>query len=1096
MAEKNEGTKRCDSEKVQEVFTISFHTEESQPVSVIVPDESESPRDFEEAIEATGYGLYNVLLLLAALPGAWANLFDTTAISYVLPTAECDLKMTLFQKGLLNAAIYAGMFTAAFPWGVLADTKGRKTLLMIGYLADCICNVLSSMSQSFYVMLAFKFLSGCIMSGPFAVNMTYLAEFHGAKYRSKMLLWARLFPSLGSIVLPGLAWMILPQSWSFVLFDGVFVYNSWRIFILICSLPAFLGFLALFFFPESPRFLISQGRNDEAMKVFKKMYTMNTGKPPETFPVKELYLETQKKQTECTLDQSSMSVWEKTRSGWSQIKPLFCKPYVSQFVLMTTIQFGGLLGMNTLRLWMPQLFTLMENFNYENRDDNLGPATLCEMLTSPEPLNATNSEEFNSTIGNACVIAPIHSRVYINSIILAVTTVLGCTLAGSLVNLVGKKNLLLLVYIAPAACSFSLNWSPSSDVTLAIFSIYLMFTSIAVTSIISFTVDLMPTSLRATAVSLTMSIGRIGSMIGNLLFPLLLSTGCMVPFIFVGGFLLVCFVLSIFIPKPPEKLIASSNLYLIIHVNDTIVITELQCSGELNTLHEFDEAIEATGYGLFNVLLILAILPGAWANFFDTTVMSYVLPIAECDLQITPFQKGMLNAAVYAGMFTAAFPWGVLADTKGRRLLLMVGYSCDCICNILSSMSQSFYVLLTFKFLSGCIMSGPYAVNMTYLAEFHSGKYRSKVVLWARLFPSLGSIALPGLAWIIIPQPWSFTLFNGMFVYNSWRIFILICSMPALLGFIALLFLPESPRFLMSQGRNEEAIKVFQRIYAMNTGKSPEKFPVKALRRDDHRQKTEAADNPRRVSVWEQIRNGAAQVKPLFQKPYFYRFLLIVTIQFGGLLSLNTVRLWMPQLFTLMEDFEHRKSNGDFGPSTLCNMISTPSNANSTKYDEFNSTLPITCTVVPVYSKVYINSMILAITIVIACSLAGSFVNRIGKRNLLLVAFLIPAVCAFSLNWSPNSDVTLTLLAIYMASGNISITTIISFTVELMPTTLRATAVTLTMAAGRIGAMFGNLLFPLLLSVGCMAPFIFVGGFLLACFILSIFIPKPPSRLT
>ncbi|XP_046606913.1 synaptic vesicle glycoprotein 2B-like isoform X1 [Neodiprion virginianus] len=518
-------------------------------------------------------------------------------------------------------------------------------------------------------------------------------------------------------------------------------------------------------------------------------------------------------------------------------------------------------------------------------------------------------------------------------------------------------------------------------------------------------------------------------------------------------------------------------------------------SNELNIPHDFDEAIEATGYGLFNVLLILAILPGAWANFFDTTVMSYVLPVAECDLQITFFQKGMLNAAVFAGMFTAAFPWGVLADTKGRRTLLRLGYCCDCICNILCSMSQNFYVLLTFKFLSGCIMSGPYAVNMTYLAEFHSGKYRSKVVLWARLFPSLGSIVLPGLAWIVIPQPWSFTLFNGTFVYNSWRIFILICSMPALLGFIILRFLPESPRFLMSQGRSEEAMEVFRRIYAMNTGKAPETFPVKALRQDDPKRKTEAVDTSRRASVWEKIRNGGAQVMPLFQKPHFCHFLLIITIQFGGLLSLNTLRLWMPQLFTLMEDFKHKKHNVGIGRPTLCNMISTPSNSNFTTYDEINSTMAKTCDVVPVYSRVYINSIILAITIAIACSIAGSLVNRIGKKNLLLVAFLIPAVCAFLLNWSPNSDATLTLLAIYMASGNVSVTTIISFTVDLMPTTLRATAVTLAMAAGRIGAMFGNLLFPLLLSTGCMAPFIFVGGFLLACFSLSIFIPKPPSRL-
>lgn len=58
--------------------------------------------------KSSGYGLFNYFILLALLPGAWTNSFDTTAIAYVLTSAECDLKLTLNQKGMLNAAIYAG----------------------------------------------------------------------------------------------------------------------------------------------------------------------------------------------------------------------------------------------------------------------------------------------------------------------------------------------------------------------------------------------------------------------------------------------------------------------------------------------------------------------------------------------------------------------------------------------------------------------------------------------------------------------------------------------------------------------------------------------------------------------------------------------------------------------------------------------------------------------------------------------------------------------------------------------------------------------------------------------------------------------------
>lgn len=40
------------------------------------------------------------------------------------------------------------------------------------------------------------------------------------------------------------------------------------------------------------------------------------------------------------------------------------------------------------------------------------------------------------------------------------------------------------------------------------------------------------------------------------------------------------------------------------------------------------------------------------------------------------------------------------------------------------------------------------------------------------------------------------------------------------------MFLPESPKFLMTVGRNKEALEVFQKVYTLNTGKSKEDFPV------------------------------------------------------------------------------------------------------------------------------------------------------------------------------------------------------------------------------------------------------------------------------
>lgn len=64
--------------------------------------------DFETAIESTGYGKFNYMLLLIALPCCCSSVFETTSMSLILPSAECELKLTLFHKGVLNAVTYGG----------------------------------------------------------------------------------------------------------------------------------------------------------------------------------------------------------------------------------------------------------------------------------------------------------------------------------------------------------------------------------------------------------------------------------------------------------------------------------------------------------------------------------------------------------------------------------------------------------------------------------------------------------------------------------------------------------------------------------------------------------------------------------------------------------------------------------------------------------------------------------------------------------------------------------------------------------------------------------------------------------------------------
>ncbi|XP_026824630.1 synaptic vesicle glycoprotein 2C isoform X1 [Ooceraea biroi] len=513
--------------------------------------EDSGPADFERAIVAAGYGKFNYLLLLAVLPASFSSIFSSSTMSYVLPSAECDLKLTMFDKGLLNSMAFAGMISTAFFWGFMADTFGRRKLMFYGYFVTGLLSLATSFSHTSWLLIIFKFLDGVIISGPYAALMSYLAEIHDEVHRSRSYMWLGVFFSLGNISLPCIAWLIIPKKWDITFLSDTMEINSWRVFLAICSLPEFLACAALFAFPESPRFLILKGRHDEALNVFKRIYSLNTGKDPDTYPIKSL-------QDEYSIKSSGETLRDKLHTSCKQIKPLFLPPNVFKLILISMIQLGATIGSNSLRLWMPQLFAMIESYKSnlmkgDNRVSGL-QSSFCYMLGQEKAY--VNRTHYNETINNVtatCVPAELNSRVFINSIVIAVTGVIGYTLAGTLITVVGKKKLMAICFLVAAACCGSLYWAEDTNGILGLSSVFVAMSSIGGATVINLIVDNFPTCLRTMAVSTTMMMGRIGAVIGNLLFPILFDLSCLGPFIMIGSASLVSALLVVVVPrKKPE----------------------------------------------------------------------------------------------------------------------------------------------------------------------------------------------------------------------------------------------------------------------------------------------------------------------------------------------------------------------------------------------------------------------------------------------------------------------------------------------------------------------------------------------------------------
>lgn len=167
----------------------------------------------------------------------------------------------------------------------------------------------------------------------------------------------------------------------------------------------------------------------------------------------------------------------------------------------------------------------------------------------------------------------------------------------------------------------------------------------------------------------------------------------------------------------------------------------------------------------------------------------------------------------------------------------------------------------------------------SYFAEFQPKSKRGSMLSFMAAFWTLGNLFVAGLAWWIIPSNIGIT--TQGFNYNAWRIFLLICALPSFIVAALLFLLPESPKFLLSKGRNEEAMEIFRNIYHINTGNNKDNYPVKHLIIDDTIDKEIEAFKP---SVLDKCKNVVSDVmsnsKQLFVTPILRFTLISITINF------------------------------------------------------------------------------------------------------------------------------------------------------------------------------------------------------------------------
>jgi len=538
---------------------------ENQNTPLIPSDASNDEREeksYEALLNHIGFGKFHVLLLLVC---GWANASDAVEIlcvSFILPSAECELQLSAEGKGVLTAVIFVGMMFGGYLWGSIGDSIGRRSTLVSSLLLNSLGGLLSAFAGSFEFFTFSRFLSGLGVGGSIPVVWSYFAEFQIARNRGTMLSLLACSWMVGNIITACLAWVLIPRQDLKVDFF-IKTLSSWRLFVLLCVIPAFTAAILLLFFPESPKYLIKNGRGPEAKAVFESINKSNSGR--RTSPVNELQSSLfadhrDLKRRRHSSSASSLNTFRRLLSLFQELvnktRLLFRPPHANNNAVMLVIFATISFGYYGMWLWMPELFSMAAKNGHAPCAlfGSSSNGSLPDPFPPPPDLSKGSASSLSPDIESTTPTSSTSScsaseSTYRDSLISTIATLPGNLVSIFCVDRLGRKPLLVISMVVSGASVFFIPLVATSTHLLVLSCCFGGFSVIGWNALDCLSCELFPTELRSTAIGLQLGLGRIAAIVGNLVFGELIAVNCAVPILLVAGCMVVGGLVSLKLPQ-------------------------------------------------------------------------------------------------------------------------------------------------------------------------------------------------------------------------------------------------------------------------------------------------------------------------------------------------------------------------------------------------------------------------------------------------------------------------------------------------------------------------------------------------------------------
>ena len=222
----------------------------------------------------------------------------------------------------------------------------------------------------------------------------------------------------------------------------------------------------------------------------------------------------------------------------------------------------------------------------------------------------------------------------------------------------------------------------------------------------------------------------------------------------------------------------------------------------------------------FGYLIFLSVVAalGGFLFGYDTAVISGTIAQVTQLFQLDTLQQGWYVGCALVGSIVGVLFAGILSDKFGRKLTMVISAVLFSTSALGCALSVDFTQLVVYRIIGGVGIGVVSIVSPLYISELAVAQYRGRLVSLYQLAVTVGFLGAylvnyQLLAWAESGTQLSVDWLNKVFITEVWRGMLGMETLPAILFFIIIFFIPESPRWLIVRGKELKAVNILEKIY-------------------------------------------------------------------------------------------------------------------------------------------------------------------------------------------------------------------------------------------------------------------------------------------